>query len=165
MTDGLWISNASPLIALTQIDRLWILPALIAEVAVPPAVRREIAPTLPQPPAWLVERPSPAQVHAEVEQAGLDEGEAEALNLALDLGAAGILLDDLKARKLAARLGFEVVGTLGVLLLAKQRSLLSAIRPDFDALARVRFHFSSKVADTILAKAGEGSARDPTSGR
>jgi hypothetical protein len=155
MTERPWISNASPLIALRQIDRLWILRDLFGKIGIPPAVRREIGPTLPRPPVWLLTYPAPSGKHTVVEKAGLDPGETEALALALELGALGVVLDDLRARQLATTLGVRVVGTLGVLLQAKERGLLPAIRPDFEALAGVRFHFSAKVADTILARAGE----------
>ena len=37
------VADSSPLIALTQINRTWLLPALFADVLVPPAVARETA--------------------------------------------------------------------------------------------------------------------------
>jgi len=46
MIIGPVVSNASPLIALTQIDHLTILQQLCGTVLVPPAVTHEVAPTL-----------------------------------------------------------------------------------------------------------------------
>jgi predicted nucleic acid-binding protein len=54
-------------------------------------------------------------------------GEAEAIALAIEAGAARIVLDDKKARRIARELGVTVTGTVGVLLRAKQRGL--RVRP------------------------------------
>lgn len=162
MNGSPFVADASPLIALAQIDRLWLSPRLFGRVIVPPAVVREIAPTLPRPPAWIVERPLSRPIDAAVVAAGLDPGEGEAFTLALDLGAPGVVLDDRRARRLAPALGLHVVGTLGVLRLAKRRGLLAALRPDIDALAAVGFHFTGELAQRVLLDAGEGSPADPT---
>jgi predicted nucleic acid-binding protein len=48
------ISNSSPLIALTQIGRLDLLHQLHSQVLVPPAGAREVEPTVPKLPVWLL---------------------------------------------------------------------------------------------------------------
>ncbi len=135
---------------------------LFTGVVVPPAVAREIAPTLPGPPPWIVVRRLSQPLHPEVARAALDPGESEALSLALELGAAGIVLDDLRARRRALGLGIHVVGTLGILLLAKRRGLIPSVRPDIAALAAARFYFAEEIAATILAAAGESDQLDPS---
>src|SRR5947209_20361479 len=59
----------------------------------------------------------------------LDAGEAAALSLAKTIEARLILLDERKARRIAARLGLPVAGTLAVLLRAKQHEVIAAVRP------------------------------------
>ena len=49
------VADASPLIALQQIGQLHLLQALFSEVIVPPAVAREIQPSVPGVP-WIIER-------------------------------------------------------------------------------------------------------------
>ncbi len=64
----------------------------------------------------------------------LDAGEAEAIALAIETDADLILLDERIGRRAAQRLGLTAVGTLGVLIAAKDRGLLAAVRPVLDAL-------------------------------
>lgn len=156
-----FVSDASPLIALAQIDRLQLIERLFVQVVVPPAVAREITPTLPHPPAWIVERPLSLPLDPAIVRASLDPGESEAISLALERAAPGVVLDDRRARRLAHRLGLHVVGTLGVLLLAKRRRLIPALRPEIEALDRVRFHFGADVARSVLLDAGEEIGIDP----
>lgn len=59
----------------------------------------------------------------------LDAGEAAALSLAQTLKARLVLLDERKARRIAARIGLPVAGTLAILLRAKQLGLIIAVRP------------------------------------
>jgi hypothetical protein len=66
----------------------------------------------------------------------LGPGEREASCLALEVIASAILLDDDPARKLAGQLELSVVGTAGVLVLAKERQLISNVRPCLDALIK-----------------------------
>ena len=47
------VSNSSPLIALARIQRLDLLPAIFESILIPPAVAREIAPSIPVLPTWL----------------------------------------------------------------------------------------------------------------
>lgn len=61
---------------------------------------------------------------------------------------------------MAHRLGLHVVGTLGVLLLAKRRGPIPAVRPEIEALDAVRFRFGPEIADSVLADAGEASETD-----
>jgi hypothetical protein len=65
-------------------------------------------------------------------------------------------LDDRQARDLAEDLGLDVVGTLGVLLRAKQAALISAMRPFLEALRAVGF----RMGDTLYAEALQLAAED-----
>jgi hypothetical protein len=62
-----------------------------------------------------------------IKSAGLGAGESEAMALALVLHADRVLLDELAGRKLALRLGVPVIGSVGVLLAAKRKSLIPAV--------------------------------------
>ena len=53
------VSNSSPLIALARIQRIDLLPAIFESILIPPAVAREIAPSIPVLPTWLrIQAPS-----------------------------------------------------------------------------------------------------------
>ena len=152
------VADASVLIALDQIDQLSLLQKLFAEIMVPPAVAREVAPRLPQLPTWIQTRPLERPPDARVVKASLDSGETEAISLALEAKADRIILDDLPARYLAKTLGLAVVGTAGVLFAAKQRGLIHAVRPWLDALRAKGFRLRKEVYEEILETAGESEA-------
>ena len=109
------ISNASPLIALEQIGHLGLLKGLFPAVLIPPAVAREIAPTV-RLPAWLSERVLTQPIGPQILRTTLGHGESEAIGLALEIGAQWVILDERPARRLAQALGLPAIGTLGFCL-------------------------------------------------
>ena len=149
------VSNSSPLIALARIQRLDLLPAIFESVLIPPAVAREIAPSIPVLPTWLrIQAPS-VLPPASLLRRRLGEGEREALALAIELEADWIILDDLPARRSAEATGLNVIGTLGTLVAAKRAGLLKSIRPELDALLRTSFFLSPQLYDELLRLADE----------
>ena len=149
------VSNSSPLIALARIQRLDLLPAIFESVLIPPAVAREISPSIPVLPAWLRIQAPNALPPASLLRRRLGDGEWEALALASELRADWIILDDLPARRSAEATGLNVIGTFGTLITAKRTGLLKSIRPELDALLRTSFFLSPKLYDELLAVAGE----------
>ena len=83
------------------------------------------------------------------------KGEAEVLSLAKEIRADLILLDEEKARKSAAIAGFEVMGILGLLIVAKNLGLIYEVRPSIEELKRKRFRISDRIVAEALEKAGE----------
>jgi predicted nucleic acid-binding protein len=148
------VSNSSAIIALEQIGHLALLRLLFAEILIPPGVSQETAPSVVLP-VWIVEQPLSQSVGPRILQASLGRGESEAISLALEVTARWVILDDRPARRLTQSLSLSVIGTLGVLLAAKRRGSLSALRPCVDALADHGFHIAPDLRDRILADAGE----------
>jgi hypothetical protein len=151
------VADASVLIALDQIGQLSLLQKLFGVLLVPPAVTREVAPSLHQLPSWVQTRPLERPPDARV-KSSLDPGETEAICLALEVKADRIILDDLPARYLAKNVGLAVVGTAGVLFTAKQRGLITSVRPSLDQLRAKGFRLRKEVYEEILAAAGESEA-------
>ncbi len=86
----------------------------------------------------------------------LDEGEREAITLALDTPGTLLLIDEIKGRAVATRLGVAVTGTIGVLLKAKQRKLIPAVRPLLDELrSQTNYHLSPALVAAALKAADE----------
>ena len=150
------VSNASPLIALNQLGLLDALAPLFAHLIIPPAVAREIAPSVTRPP-WIAQRSLARPVAPRLVQAGLGPGETEAISLALELGTYAIALDERSARRLAASLGLPIVGTIGLLLAAKDHGLIPALRPAVEVLVGLGFYVAPRVIAEALADAGEGT--------
>jgi len=148
------VSNSSPLIALEQIRQLEMLHSLFGEILVPDQVAAETAATV-QPRPWIRQQSLSLPLLSAVQRLTLGPGEREAICLAVEVKASAILLDDDPARKLALQLGLPVVGTAGVLVLAKERQLITAVRPCLDALIQNRFFLAPAVYELILKRVGE----------
>lgn len=149
------VSNSSPLIALARIQRLDLVPAILQSVVIPPAVAREIAPSIPVLPPWVSKQAPTSQPSVLTSTGRLGAGEREAIALALEVGADAILLDDRPARRVAAAAGLNVVGTLGLLLEAKRVGLLAAVRPELDNLLESSFFLSRQLYERLLKMSGE----------
>jgi predicted nucleic acid-binding protein len=148
------VSNSSPLIALEQIRQLDLLQSLFGEILIPGQVAAETVASV-QPRSWIRQQSLSLPVIPAVHRPTLGPGEREAICLAIEVKAGAILLDDDPARKLATELGLRVIGTAGVLVLAKERQLISAVRPCLDALIENRFFLARVVHDLILKRVGE----------
>ncbi|RKY62822.1 MAG: DUF3368 domain-containing protein [Candidatus Latescibacterota bacterium] len=121
---------------------------------IPPAVREEAFGSNPLP-EWIEERQLSQPLAPRIMAVSLGPGEREAIALALELKATRLLLDDLPARRLASSLGLEIIGTLGLLLWAKEQGLLPAVRPWVDTLLREGFYISERLLAEVLSTAGE----------
>ena len=153
------VSDAGPLIALGRLDLLSLLPAQFAEVQVPRVVLNECMARPQNADAtrirlaidqqWL----TPCDVMP-ITMQGLDLGERAAITRALEIGA-GLLADDRAARQHATALGLVVIGTLGVLVLAKRAGHVAAIRPLVDLLRASGQRLSRAAVAQVLTAAQE----------
>ncbi|MCW5312947.1 DUF3368 domain-containing protein [Nostoc sp. KVJ3] len=64
-------------------------------------------------------------------------------------------MDDLAARRCAAVLGIPVRGTLGIVLIAKQRGKITMVRPIIENLRSSGMYLSDRVINQALALVGE----------
>lgn len=147
MPDRVVIADTSCLISLTRIDQLELLNALYKEVSITKEIALEFGVPLPH---WVKVVGVKDAHYLKLLQNQLDLGEASALALALELGNVLLILDDLKGRKEAMRLGFDVTGTLGILLKAKQKGLLTSVRHQIEKLISMGFRVSPQVQEQLL---------------
>lgn len=146
------IADASCLILLAKIDKIWVLQRMYGEIAVTPTVYEEVGLDLP---LW-VKVVQPASVrNSERLHYLLDGGEASSISLALDFRGSLVVLDDLKARKVAQKLKLTVTGTLGVLMEAKRRGHISSVKSVVDAIRKTNFRISVWLEHEVLRQAGE----------
>ena len=134
--------NTSPLLVLAKIQRLDLLTQLYARLVIPEAVLAEIGAkaddaaaqiqALVATPRVTVPRATP-QTLAGL-PVDLGAGEREAIALALETAADLVVLDDQAGRRLARARGLPVTGTVGVLVEARARGLLPALRPELERL-------------------------------
>ena len=85
----------------------------------------------------------------------LGAGERAVLTVAMANPDSVAIIDELPGRKVAARFGVNVTGTLNMVLVAKQLGHLPAVRPIMDRLQELRFRVSVDLREHILTLAGE----------
>lgn len=85
----------------------------------------------------------------------LDLGEAEVIILAREMEADWVLMDEKKGRRKLAQLELQKIGTVGILLKAKELGLIESIRKDLDQLRKQGFTISQYVIDAVLKQADE----------
>jgi len=155
------VVNASPLIYLTGAGHLHLLELAGREILVPQAVADEVgrwgsgdpvAQALEKP-AWLKGMPNPA-VPPPVKAWDLGAGETAVLSCAL-AEQARASLDDRAGRRCALAHHTPVRGTLGLVLLAKQRGQIPAARPLLERMREQGMYLSDTVLDRALALIGE----------
>jgi predicted nucleic acid-binding protein len=153
------VSNTTPVINLVGVGHLHLLPALYGTVTIGDVVRDEYIagksaadPDLDSLP-WLrivssvpLDPSLPPQLGA---------GETATLSLASALNARAVLLDEAFGRWLARSRGLPVVGTLGVLLAAKQAGHLGAIKPIVEEMIRQGRRISQRLMTQVLQAARE----------
>lgn len=150
MTQEIVITDSGCLIGLERIDRLDLLPALFGAILIPPAVQSEFGNVL----SWLqVVVPKDVGMVAALKML-VDDGEAEAIALAYEYQYR-LIVDDLQARKVARELGLKLTGTIGVLIMAKQRGVIDAVKPVIEALEGGGFFLSAELKTEALRLAGE----------
>lgn len=156
------VVDAGPIIALARLDLLAVPASIFGRVLVTEIVMRE-----------CLARPEYAEYHAirlALESAllepvdwypspqsstwNLDPGEASAIELAA-FSQAVVLVDDLAARRIARARELKVIGTCGLLLEARRRSLVPAVRPLVERLSESGYYLSQKLIETVCRLAGE----------
>lgn len=157
------ISNNSPLVALLGLDLLSLLHELYAEVWIPEEVKAEFLGTdrmhrlqaLKDAPWIKTVHLTDVRDVSTYMRSGLDLGEAAVFALAKEHDAQFVVIDELKARQHAARIGLSFKGTLGILLEAKEEGLIDAIKPLLIRLQDNGIHLSESLIRNALQEAGE----------
>jgi predicted nucleic acid-binding protein len=158
------VSNTTPLIGLATIQRFDLLQQLFGQLYIAQAVYNEVviagreiggAKQEVSLANWIKTVSVKDRLAVEVLLDDLDLGEAETIVLAREMGADWVLMDEKKGRRKLTQLGLNKIGTLGILLKAKQVGLLPVIRPDLELLSQQGFSLSQTVIDAVLQQANE----------
>ena len=159
------VSNTSPLTNLAAIGQFDLLRHLYGRLHIAQGVWEELNARGKHWPGrdevaeadWIERQAVLNQALVTALRRDLDRGEAETIALALELGADLVLLDEREGRHAAQRLELRVTGVVGILLEAKSRGPVGAVRPHLDALRhKAGFYLSEPVYHAILSLAGEG---------
>jgi predicted nucleic acid-binding protein len=152
------VADTGPLISFSVIDKLDLLDELFGQVVIPEAVWRELE-TFIVP--FAIPKVRKYQSHVIPLREPLKEplklgiGEEEAMRLFTEINGERLLIEDYDARQLAESRGIPCIGTLGVLVLAKRKTFISALRPLFSGLLARNRYFSLPLLNSILTANGE----------
>lgn len=158
------VRNTPPIINLACVGQLDLLQALYGGITIPRAVHAEIAlPGSEQPGAtevqqlaWITTCDVTNRHLVDTLKLELDAGEAEAIACALDMHADLLLIDEHIGRVVARRLGLRFIGLPGVLIEAKHKGLIPAVRPVLDDLiVKAGFWISHPLYTRVLEETGE----------
>lgn len=158
------VSNTSPIINLAAINHLDVLRQVFGTILIPQAVYHEIVVVgSGQPGADEVQGANWIQVHAITNQPlitvltlSLDQGEAEAIALAVETQADLVLLDERMGRSVASHFGLKCIGLLGILIEAKRTGVLPAVKPVLDDLrSKAGFWVSPALYHQVLQTVDE----------
>ena len=152
------IADSSALIALSIVDKLEVLEKLFGQVFVPQAVYEEV---------YIKHKEESNKLHNYCKDriikissqinfnVTLGKGESEAIILYKEQNADFLLCDDKKAKKFAQSFGINVIGSLGILLKAKNENLIEKIRSLIEVLKNSRIFIDEKTYKLILKMADE----------
>jgi uncharacterized protein len=157
------VADTTPLSELAKVGHLNLLRDVFGQVTIPQEVYREV--TIGSHPAvaqvklatWIqVFSISDTQKLSILQQStNLDLGECAAIILAEEVQASQILLDDLDARRAAKNRNLSVIGTIGTLILAKQRGVITSIKVILDDLIEGGTYIGQRLYQDALAIVGE----------
>ncbi len=158
------ISDTSCLSALLRVGQLSLLQALFGTITIPEKVGEEllrlttfgvdVSPYLKA--NWILKQSPTNSPLLQSLLLQLDEGEAQAIALAIDSSADWLIIDELKGRKIASALSINIIGLAGVLLLAKKEGHIDAVKPLLSQILReTSFRVSQALQEHILKAAGE----------
>jgi predicted nucleic acid-binding protein len=147
MPSTIIIADSSCLIALSNINALWILEKVYQKIYITNIIAKEY--DLPLPDFIDIKEVHDVNVQ-KILLSYLDPGEASAIALGLENSNSLLILDDLKGRKEALKLELKYTGTLGVLVRAKKENHISDISFYIIALKSNGFRISENIIELAL---------------
>ncbi len=154
------VADCSALIALSVCDSLGLLEHLFDSVVVPETVYNEA--TRPNKKeaqelkVFLQDKVRQVDLQTYVFlDAFADAGETEAMLLYKQIPADKLLIDDRRGRKVAKINRISTIGSLGVLLAAKEKGFITEVSPLLRQIENSDIHLSQQLIATVLELAGE----------
>jgi predicted nucleic acid-binding protein len=157
-----WVINASPLISLAKIGQLQLIEELCPNPIIPLGVAKEVFQGPEHDPAkqwlagggknWIREV---AGVNPAIIAWDLGQGESEVLSWVYSHPDHTAVLDDRAARNCSRALGVKVIGTIGIILLAKNERKLVQVLPLLRQLEESGFRIEGNLLQAAMELAGE----------
>jgi predicted nucleic acid-binding protein len=154
------VADSSALIALAIADGLHLLEQLFTEVAVTEQVYNECI-SLGKPQSEQLKQYLANKIYYVdndndiINGVIIDAGELSAMSLYKKMNADLLLIDDNQGRKVAKLNDVQVIGSVGVLILAKNKNIVASIRPYLTKISESNIFISQKIIDIALQTVGE----------
>jgi len=156
-----WVINASPLILLARIGQLAWLEKLTETLWVPDRVIEEIGvgrgfdTSAVTAMGWAAQYRLPdIAIPRQMQGWDIDPGESQVIAHGLRLNCCTVM-DDAAARRCAKALGLSVVGTIGVVMRAKELGLIRVAKPWLVKLCDAGMYADASLIQTVLKIVGE----------
>lgn len=155
------IADTGALISLGHVDLIELIPKVFGEFYIAEAVWEELLnydnPNFEIPSLNILKSKVVPIKSKNYLSVVMDYGESESVILYEEMQADYLLIDDNKARKTAESLDVNCIGSVGLLIMAKRKGLVKAVRPIFQKWLSLGRYFSKALLNDILAKEGENS--------
>lgn len=160
---SLIVADTGPLIILAKINQLQLLALRYQVIKIPETVMQEATALAHRKDSQRITQfvAKHVQVITDIPQNdadyldfGLDEGETQAILLAKKLSCP-VLMDEKRGRVVANRSDVAVLGTVGLLLAAKQEGLIDEISPLLNQMQEHNYRLSLELVKRAKALAGE----------
>lgn len=145
------VSDTTCLILFYKIGELDLLKKLFGKLCITEAVLKEFGQPVPD---WIEIVKLKTDVHKGL-LGYLDAGEATSIALASEHTDSLIIIDEIKGRKAAKELGIPVTGSLGVLISAKNKNYITAVKPILEKIEETNFRISKELIERVLKRANE----------
>jgi predicted nucleic acid-binding protein len=146
------ISDTSCFIILTNIGELHLLQKLYSKITTTIEIATEFGEPLPE---WIEILSVKSKDTQRLLEMQIDKGESSAIALALEIPDSLLILDDIKARKVATQLGLSITGTLGIIIKAKLEGIIPSVIPILNKIKQTDFRLSDEVELQVLKAAME----------
>lgn len=145
------VSDTSCLILFSKIDELDLLRKIFSKIWITTIVANESNIELPD---WINVKDPKSNLHLGLKSI-LDLGEATSISLAFENENSLLIIDELKGRRIAKDIGISITGTLGILLIGKQKGIVPQVKPIIEKIQKTNFRISQSLIDKTLKMAEE----------
>lgn len=146
------VSDTSCLILLDKLGRIDLLKYLFGNILITQIVADEFGQAIPD--FISIENPKDTN-YQKILESFLYHGEASAIALALEKDDCLLIIDELKGRREAKHMRLKYTGTIGLLIVAKEKDLISSIRDILNEIRKTDFRISEALLKEAINRSGE----------
>ncbi|MCB9349913.1 MAG: DUF3368 domain-containing protein [Lewinellaceae bacterium] len=145
------IADTSCLIIYDKIGQFEILQKTFVDLM----VTKEVAEEFGDLPNWVtIKEVTDKSQYLQLSE-NLGKGEASSITLALEFDDSLLIIDEKKGRKVAKDLRIEIIGSLGILIKAKEKGVIKSVKEVLALIDETDFRISQTIREKVLKESGE----------